>query len=363
MGTLTERKTTDGKTIGWRARVRMSGYSLSEEFRTKKEAQQWIRDVEVSIQQGTFFAAESETRFTDLVDKYLQTELKKKAFSHQRKQQQHLDTWMRYLGPLKLKSVTPSKVAEIRDVLLSEVTRSGELRSPATVNRYLATLSRAFKKAVEWELVPVNPVHKVEKGQESSGRDRYLSEAEIVLLHRACESSKNPHLHAIVCIGMYAGLRMSEILHLYWSKPPSKPKCAWGVVILSEKRLTLFDTKNKETRSLPLIPQLEEIFLVAWERKVPKSPLVFPGVRNPMKPVHIQTAWLFALRRAGIKDFHFHDLRHTCGSYLAMSGSNPRDIAGVLGHKKISTSIKYCHLNTDHMVSVLQRANEKLSKK
>jgi integrase len=75
--------------------------------------------------------------------------------------------------------------------------------------------------------------------------------------------------------------------------------------------------------------------------------------------VLIEQAWRTARTRAGLVDFKFHDLRHTCASYLAMSGASLLEIAEVLGHKKLEMVKRYAHLTEGHTRGVLQHMSEK----
>jgi integrase len=68
-------------------------------------------------------------------------------------------------------------------------------------------------------------------------------------------------------------------------------------------------------------------------------------------------AWTTALRRAEINNFRFHDLRHTCASYLAMSGASLLEIADVLGHKTLQMVQRYAHLTEQHTQSIVERMN------
>ena len=61
------------------------------------------------------------------------------------------------------------------------------------------------------------------------------------------------------------------------------------------------------------------------------------------------------LEDADIKDFRFHDLRHSCASYLAQSGASLLEIADVLGHKQISVTKRYAHLCIEHKSSLINR--------
>ena len=64
--------------------------------------------------------------------------------------------------------------------------------------------------------------------------------------------------------------------------------------------------------------------------------------------------------KAGLRDFRFHDLRHTCASYLAMNGASPNEIADVLGHKTLSMVKRYAHLSNAHKSSVVASMNAKI---
>ena len=65
--------------------------------------------------------------------------------------------------------------------------------------------------------------------------------------------------------------------------------------------------------------------------------------------------WKKALEDAEIKDFRFHDLRHSCASYLAQSGASLLEIADVLGHKQISVTKRYAQLCIEHKSSLINR--------
>ena len=62
-----------------------------------------------------------------------------------------------------------------------------------------------------------------------------------------------------------------------------------------------------------------------------------------------------AVAAAGIENFRFHDLRHSCASYLAMNGASLVEIADVLGHKTLAMVRRYAHHSTDHKVALVER--------
>jgi integrase len=188
----------------------------------------------------------------------------------------------------------------------------------------------------------VNPCHKVRKKPEPSGRVRFLSDEERQRLLQACLLSHNPHLHTIVLLALTTGARKNEMRQL-----------TWGDVDLDRGLLQLRTTKNKERRSVPVRGEALRLLRKQGHEQQPEA-WVFPRW-DRRKPVLIEQAWQTAKRRAELKNFHFHDLRHTAASYLAASGASLLEIATILGHKNLRMTFKYSHLTTGHSGEVIER--------
>ena len=269
-----------------------------------------------------------------------------------KKQKGLIEWWKNQLGDYKLKDLTPSLIAGIRDKLIREVSdRTGKLRSGATVNRYLGLLSHACTTAIkEWQWMAVNPVIQISKPKESQGRTRFLSDDERVRLLVACGSSESIHLFPIVTLALSTGMRRGEILGLSWEN-----------IDFQNRRITLLRTKNGERRVVPLVGKAYELIKNLYLKLEPEGrDLVFPSPNNPKQPISMRTSWNTAVRKAKIKDFRFHDLRHSTASYLAMNGASLLEIADILGHKTLQMVKRYSHLSEDHKADVLERMNKKV---
>jgi integrase len=126
--------------------------------------------------------------------------------------------------------------------------------------------------------------------------------------------------------------------------------------------LTFRETKNGETRVVPLTGYACDVFTQHTKIRRLDTTLVFPS-RTGKKPLGIRVAWDYASKRAGVTNFRFHDLRHSAASYLTMHGATLAEIAEVLGHKTLTMVKRYSHLTEAHTRSVVERMNRAVSEK
>ena len=187
---------------------------------------------------------------------------------------------------------------------------------------------------------------RVARGPESRGRVRSLSDDERRRLLDECRQSANRYLYPVVLLALSTGARRGELLSLTWPQAD-----------LSRALIVLHETKNSDRRVLPLAgPALAAVRELAKVRRLDTA-LVFPR-ENGQVPVDITGAFNSAVERAGMEDFRFHDLRHSCASYLAMSGASLAEIAEVLGHRTLLMVRRYAHLSEAHTAGVVARMNE-----
>jgi integrase len=182
----------------------------------------------------------------------------------------------------------------------------------------------------------------VSKEKESPGRVRYLDDDERARLLDACRASALPSLHLVVLLALTTGMRRGEILGLRWQD-----------VDLERRVAVLHNTKNGDRRSVPIVPEVADLLREHGRVRRLDSDRLFPG--NDGRPVDIDAAWYAALDAAKIKDFRFHDLRHTAASYLAMSGATVPELAAVLGHRSLQMVRRYAHLSDQHVGAVVER--------
>jgi integrase len=351
MANITKRLTTDNKPY-YTARIRLKGYpEQTATFKRLTDARKWAQDTESAIREGRHFKTiESKKHtFADLADRYIKDVLPGKP-KQQTRQKMQMEWWKERLGVYLLADVTPALIVQYRDELASGTTCRHTKRSPATVVRYMAALSHAYTICVkEWGWLDDSPMRKVKKPRESRGRVRFLSDDERQRLLAACKESRNKYLYMCVILALSSGMRQAELMGLKWPD-----------VNLKDGYLILHETKNEERRRVPLAGHGLELLRDHAKIRRLDTPLLFPSHSNPHKPLDLRSAFEYAMDRAEITDFHWHDLRHCTASYLAMNGASLAEIAEILGHKTLAMVKRYRHLSDGHVSNVIASMNAKI---
>ena len=137
----------------------------------------------------------------------------------------------------------------------------------------------------------------------------------------------------------------------------------WSQVDLKKRVIFLPDTKNKDSRWVPLTKELtKELSNLKKTSKGKNENLVFlkedqlKTARAKARPgIKFREAFNAAKKRAGLPDIHMHDLRHTAASHLIMSGVDIRTLADILGHRTLQMVQRYTHLLHDHKLTAIDK--------
>jgi len=299
---------------------------------SRKLAEQVLRDVQAKIVRREFLGILEEKRilFEDYAREYLDYSKANKAPLTFRRDRLSVDYLTRAFQGEYLFEITPRMIEEYKAVRLQKV-------GPATVNRELACLKNMYTKAIQWGYVRANPVKEVRLLKEPPGRLRYLRPEEVAALLQACAD----HIRPIVVTALNTGMRKGEILNLRWAD-----------VDLKNLKITVTNAKNNESRAIPVNQTLYRELSTLYNHS--KSDYVFCDTDgHPFGD--IKKGFMAALRRAGIEDFRFHDLRHTFGSHLVMQGVDIRTVQQVMGHKQITMTMRYSHLSPEYVQQALGR--------
>ena len=256
--------------------------------------------------------------------------------------------WSSHCGVERVLEFNVLKVRKARDVL-----RPG--RASGTVNRYLSAMRSAWNWGRAAGLVPQEqawPARVMLK--EPKGRIRFLSDAELTSLREAVTSVYGPQLFALTLVSIATGVRQGELLRLRWSD-----------VDFRHSKITILLTKNNESRSVYLPTAAAEALQTLRKLEVvsPLHVFVDPRDGKPFDKSKLRYRWKLARQAAALKDFRWHDLRHSCASLLAQNGATLLEIGAVLGHKSPSATMRYAHLVQGAPVTGHLKLDEKLQGK
>lgn len=352
MATIQKRKTKGGE-IRYKVTIRLRGTETqTATFRRLTDAKQWEQATEAAIREGRYFRSSEAQRRTlaELIDRYDEEVLSQKPIERRRDQQRHLAWWRQECGHLLLRDVTPAVLSKARSKLRSgaDLGSSGSERSPGTVNRYVGSVRHALSVAErEWEWVEENAAKRLQPLKEPKGRTRFLDDGERARLLKACKASSDRRLYPLVVMALGTGARQGELLRLEWPD-----------LDLENMRVVFRETKNDEQRSVGLSSHVLKALEPLRKVRSIQSNLIFANRKG--KAPFPRWAWQRALEEAEIKDFRFHDLRHTAASYLARGGASLMELSAVLGHKSLQMVQRYAHLTEDHTSDIVHRMNEEV---
>ena len=387
MAVIRERKSASG-VKSYHVQVRIRGFPpQTQTFKSKTLAKDWAALTESDLKAGRLLPRVIAERHTvsDLLARYRKEVLPLKKAKFIRDQTVHLDWWEAKLGRYSLAQLNSNVIGQARIALSTEpigkksvkvqtkdakgntVTKTiqeDRVRAPATVVRYMGALSHALNTAVnEWGWIDKSPMIGVRKPKVDNERRRFLSDDEIQRVLTEAKGSENRFLYTVVLLALSTGMRLTEIMSLRWRNVLVEDGADMGLLVME-------NTKNGDARTSPLAEDAFKAVMVLRDKakqdnadRVPANQLLFPSDTVENKPVEIRKAWETCRKRAELDDFRFHDLRHTAGSLLAMSGASTREIAEVLGHKTMAMAKRYSHLTQKHLGSVVATMNQRLKVK
>jgi integrase len=243
--------------------------------------------------------------------------------------------WKNRLGNRAVRSILAGDIEEAkRDLLEGHDRNPAKQRRPASVNRYLAALKAAFSLAIRNKKADSNPVKDVKLEREKNERVRYLSEEEEECLFAILPQ----RYHSLVRVAIHTGLRRTEQLSL-----------EWGDIDFKLGQIIVRDSKPDKSRVVPMDQTVTEILRGLSKVRLINNPYVFPGEKTGQRLKDIPKYWEQYLKEAGIKNFRWHDLRHTFASRLVMAGVNLYTVSQLLGHHDIKMTMRYAHLSPGYL--------------
>jgi integrase len=250
----------------------------------------------------------------------------------------HMQTLLTWFRERAAEEITPLDIER----RLAQLAETG--RKPATVNRYRTLLSLTFSLAVRNGKLAANPVRLVKRRKENNVRVRFLDEREESAIRQKIREL-HPDREPDFDLALHTGMRRGEQFRLCWHD-----------VDLKRGILTIGISKTGEARYIHL-NSVARAALLKLRQRCDSEGYVCPGpegVRSKDKQRWFEESVL----RCGVRNFRWHDLRHTFASRLVMKGVPLRSVQTLLGHKRIETTLRYTHLGEAHLLEAVERLTE-----
>lgn len=362
MGSITSTKRVDkasGKPVTiYRAHVRRTGFaSKSKVFTSKRDAADWLRNNDAD---ATLVKAGSGKLLKDLIEDFTQAPPGKGTRYWTAG---HLDFWRSEIGNMVVREISRGDINAGKAKLQNKAKLrsipggahvTGEKLTPATINRYLASLASVFNYAMDHEIIDAHPMKagKVSKLTEGKGRTRILSADEESRLLDAARASTWPMLYLFVRMCLTTAARRGEVLQLRWTD-----------VHIDESHAVLGKTKNGSARALPLVSDVKVALAEALKVRPLHSDYVFFNPKDPTKVFNLDTAWRKCRADAGLLNDRedplervvLHTTRHSSITKMLKGGANLAQAAVVSGHRTLSMLKRYEHLATADSVELAER--------
>jgi integrase len=219
-----------------------------------------------------------------------------------------------------------------RDGIDQLISRGLARRADRTKDLYVALIRAIFRKAMrEWEWIETMPAFKT-YAKSGQVRVRYLTHAQAEALLARLPG----HQREVVLFALATGLRQRNVLGLTWDRVDLERRIA---------TIEAGDTKNGNALGVPL----NDVALGVIERQLGKHKShVFTYRRKPLRSANTRT-WRAALKACGIRDFRWHDLRHTWATWLRQADVPTWVLQELAGWKSETMVRRYAHISVKHL--------------
>ncbi|MEX2492306.1 MAG: site-specific integrase [Nitrospirales bacterium] len=316
--------------IWWIAFTAPNGQRIRESARTRnrQEAQEYYDRLKAEYWKRYRLKEKPRRIWQEAVVKWLKETGHKRTHAKDVERLKWIDPFLRdkYLDDIDRDLI--DSIAEAKEA---------EGRSPATVNRYLAVIRSILRAAwQEWDWIDKAP--KIRMRKEPKNRVRFLTRVEAERLLKELPE----HLSEMARFALSTGLRMNNVVRLQWSQMDLTKRIAW---------IHPDESKNEKAIGVPLNTEAIEVLRRQYGKH---DEFVFTYEGKPVLRAS-NHAWYKALKRAGIENFRWHDLRHTWASWHAQEGT-PLAVLQELGGWSTGEMVKrYAHLTAGHLLEHAER--------
>jgi integrase len=321
---------------------------------TKRRAEDWLRDLLDEARRGTLPGlVRTGATFADAVIEFLRYAEHDRALkpSTLRGYRSILNAYLLpAFGNRRLEEITSADIEAWRRQLSSARfggdgegpgQRDSRPLSNSSKNRIVILFHGVFARACKVYGLPINPVASIEHHPvRITGDIDVFSPEEVWALVRAAASEQDG---AIFLTAAFTGLRRGELIALHWRDVDFT-----GSVLRVRSSYAggaLTAPKSGKVRSVPLAPEVAQALAKLSRRELftEEDDLVFPGeLGDFLDGSALRRRYTAALKRAGLRQLRFHDLRHTFGTRI-IAKADIRRVQEWMGHADIQTTMRYLH--------------------
>ena len=337
---LFERPTGSG--VWWIRYHDADGTERRERVGSKGLARKRYMQCKTEIAEGRFFpsARQRPVLFDDLLDDYREAKRREgKAVMASNIGYRRLSE---RFGGRRAAEITSAEVDRWRRDL-------AETMAPATVNLHLCLLRAIFGHGARSRQLAASELPQITALKTNNKLVRYLTGAEELRLLQAAPE----RLRLLILVAIHTGMRKGELL-----------KLTWHDIDFVSGTITVREAKSGEGRRLPMSETARRALMAMRELRE-QGPRVRRALGNEENPwvfsaprggflMNLNRDWYEALKRTGLRDFRFHDLRHTFASRLVMAGVDLYRVQTLMGHKMPSMTLRYAHLSPQHLRAAVE---------
>ena len=251
------------------------------------------------------------------------------------------DDYNRYHQRLE-KHLSKLRIRDISNAYLDTLKASWMKKvSPKTVDHYLSLVHSIFEHAINSHEIKVgNPVRKVKRPEYDNRKTRFFSHEQAAELLAYLEKPNTMTVHDQAIMGLYSGMRFSEISNLKWTD-----------INFNTGLIEVRNTKTSLNRQAYITEPIEAM-LRRRDAAAKKDPIHIFRSQRGKDQRHVSSTFYRALTELGfnpkglarIDRLDFHSTRHTFGSWLAQEGVSLYEISELMGHQDITQTRRYAKL-------------------
>jgi len=310
----------------WQARIqRASGTSQARTFFNLRDAKLWARKVERDVDLGILNIKPALIMVGEAFKRYLiEVTPRKKSAEIER---YRIQAWR--LHPISSRILHELKIHHLAAWRDEQINKG---YSANTIRLHLAVLSHLYTIAQhEWGYEGLkNPVRHLHKPKLPGARDIRINDDAITLL---IQHTQSPYLPSLIQLALLTSMRRSELIKLQWED-----------IDWSKQLIHLKDTKNGESRQIPIFDKVKVIL---------ESIAGDTGPLFPIKEHAVSVAFRRTVKRSGLVNISFHTLRHEAITRFFEVGLTIPEVASISGHKSWAMLRRYTHLQSKTLINKL----------